>query len=64
MAVDTRTWYLACKEVGGAHCDFIAKANTEDEAIHQMSAHLTSKHGIKEITQDLVQKMKSKLKIR
>lgn len=49
---------IRCKDVG-FDCPGVIRAPTEDEALKQAAAHAKSAHGIKEITPDIVAKVKS-----
>ncbi len=45
----------------GFSCGWTASASSEDELLKKIAGHAPS-HGIKEITSDLVAKVKSKIK--
>ena len=49
---------LACAKLMPG-CDFKAEAATEEELLEKAAAHAAESHGIKEITPDLVTKVKS-----
>ena len=51
---------LSCREAG-ADCDFLVRAETEEEILKVASEHAT-RHGIKEMTPELKNKMKSLIK--
>jgi predicted small metal-binding protein len=52
---------LSCREAG-ADCDFLVRAETEEEVLKVASDHAASRHGMKEITPELKNKMKSLMK--
>ncbi len=49
---------IHCRDVG-YDCDGVIRAKTEDEALKQAAAHAKSVHGLKEVTPDVVAKIKS-----
>ena len=49
---------LACAKLMPG-CDFKAEAATEDELLQKAATHAAEAHGIKEITPELVAKVKS-----
>ena len=48
---------LSCRDVG-VDCDFVAKGDTEEEILEQCAAHARNDHGMTEIPDDLVQKVR------
>ena len=54
---------LACKDLGAADCDFVAKAETAEGAVKMMSDHAVSNHKnkvdemVKTMTPDQMQAM-------
>ena len=52
---------LNCRD-GGAECDFLVRAETEEEVMQVAAAHGARVHGMKEITPELKSKMKSLIK--
>jgi predicted small metal-binding protein len=52
---------LACKEVVPG-CPFTASAETEEELLKQVAAHANHSHGIKEVTPELLSKVKSAIR--
>lgn len=52
---------LSCKDAG-ADCDFLVRAETEEEVITVAASHGARVHGIKEVTPELKNKMKSLIK--
>jgi predicted small metal-binding protein len=49
---------LACAKLMPG-CDFKAEAATEEELLNKAAAHASEAHGIKEITPELVTKVKT-----
>ncbi len=47
---------LRCADVG-MDCDFVAKAETQEELLQKVAKHAKEVHGIDEITPDLKQKV-------
>lgn len=47
---------LRCADVG-MDCDFVAKADTQEELMQKVAKHANEVHGIKEITPELKQKV-------
>jgi len=52
---------LACGDLMPG-CDFVAEGETEEEVLTKAAQHAQSAHGIEEITDDLVAKVKSAIK--
>ncbi len=52
---------LSCRDAG-ADCDFLVRAETEEEVMQVAAAHGARSHGMKEITPELKSKMKSLIK--
>lgn len=52
---------LSCREAG-ADCDFLVRAETEEEVLEVAGGHAARKHGMKEISPDVQKKMKSLIK--
>ena len=52
---------LSCRDAG-AECDFLVRAETEDEVMAVAADHGTRVHGMKEVTPELKNKMKSLIK--
>ena len=52
---------LSCREAG-ADCDFLVRAETEEEVMAVAASHGARVHGMKEITPELKNKMKSLVK--
>lgn len=49
---------IHCREVG-FDCDGVIRATTEEEALRLAAEHAKSVHGIKEVTPEVVEKIKS-----
>jgi predicted small metal-binding protein len=52
---------LNCRDAG-VECDFLVRAETEEEVMQVAAAHGARVHGMKEITPELKSKMKSLIK--
>lgn len=52
------TKVIRCRDVG-FNCDGVIKAKTEEEALNLAAAHAKSAHNVKEVTPDIVKKIKS-----
>ncbi len=49
---------IHCRDVG-FDCDGVIRANTEEEAIKMAAEHAQKVHGLKEVTPEVVAKVKS-----
>lgn len=49
---------VRCRDVG-FDCEGVVRAESEEEALEQVAEHAKSVHGIQEVTQDVVAKVKS-----
>lgn len=49
---------IHCRDVG-FDCDGIIRAKTEEEALKLVAEHANSAHGVKEVTLEIVEKIKS-----
>lgn len=49
---------IHCRDVG-FDCDGIIKAKTEEEALLLAAEHANSAHGVKEVSAEIVEKIKS-----
>jgi predicted small metal-binding protein len=49
---------INCRDVG-FDCDGIIRAKTEEEALKLAAEHANSAHGVKEVTPEIVEKIKS-----
>ena len=52
------TFVVHCRDVG-FDCDGVVRAETEEELLAQVAAHAKSTHGLIEVTEEIVQKVKS-----
>ena len=52
------TFVVHCRDVG-FDCDGVVRAETEEELLQQVAAHAKSTHGLTEVTEEIVQKVKS-----
>lgn len=53
---------LSCREAGAADCDFLVRAETEEEILTVAAGHGARVHGMTEITPELKNKIKSLIK--
>lgn len=53
---------ISCAEVGGMDCDFIARAETEEELMEVVRHHGREVHGMDEIPPELQAKMKEAIR--
>ena len=51
---------FACKDAG-FNCEWHVESNDENDILRQAGEHGRKEHGIKEMTKDLVDKVKSKI---
>jgi predicted small metal-binding protein len=49
---------IHCRDVG-FDCDGVIRAKTEEEALKLAAEHANSAHGVKEVTPEVVEKIKS-----
>ncbi len=52
---------LACGDVVPG-CKYVAEATTEDQLLQQVAKHAAESHGLKEVTPELLTKVKSVIK--
>ena len=52
------TKVLRCRDVG-FDCDGVVRAETEEELLRQVAEHAESAHGVKEVTPEIVDKVRS-----
>jgi predicted small metal-binding protein len=52
---------LSCRDVGVA-CDWVGRAETEEELMKLAAAHAKKAHGMTEITPEMAQKAKAAIK--
>ncbi len=50
-----------CRDVG-VDCDFVAKAETEQELLQQCAEHARSAHGMNEIPPELAEKVRAAIR--
>jgi len=55
------TTVIRCKDVG-FDCPAVVRAPNEQEALKQAAEHAKSAHGVKELTPDIVSKVRSVMK--
>lgn len=51
---------FTCRDAG-MDCDWRAEGQSDDEILNQVKTHADSKHGIKNMAQDMIDKVKSKI---
>jgi predicted small metal-binding protein len=49
---------LRCRDVG-MDCDFVARAETEEEILNKAAEHADTEHGMKEITEEVLAKVRA-----
>jgi predicted small metal-binding protein len=49
---------LRCRDVG-MDCDFVARAETEEEILKKAAEHADTEHGMKEITEEVLAKVRA-----
>jgi predicted small metal-binding protein len=52
------TKVLKCREVG-LDCNFVARADTDEELMKQIAEHATTTHGVKDMPEDVVARVRS-----
>lgn len=52
---------LRCRDVG-MDCDFVARAETEEEILKQAAEHVQTVHNMKEIPEELVEKVRAAIR--
>ena len=52
------TLVVHCRDVG-FDCEGVVKAESEEELLQQVAAHAGSAHGVEEVTEEIVEKVKS-----
>ena len=55
------TMVVRCRDAG-FDCDGVVKAETEEELLQQVAEHAKSAHGLEEVTDEVVAKVKSVIK--
>ncbi len=46
----------------GMYCDFVARAETEEEILKKAAEHVQAVHGAKEIPEELVEKIRAAIR--
>ena len=49
---------LKCREVG-LDCNFVARADTEEEILVQIAAHANTTHGVQDLPEEVVARVRS-----
>lgn len=52
---------LRCRDVG-MDCDFVARAETEEEILKKAAEHAQTAHNMKEIPQEVVKKVRAAIR--
>ncbi len=52
---------LSCRDAG-SNCDFMVRAETEDEVMAVVAGHGARAHGMKEVTPEMREKIRSLIK--
>ena len=52
------TLVVHCRDVG-FDCDGVVRSETEEELLQQVAEHAKSAHGLEEVTDEVVEKVKS-----
>lgn len=52
---------MSCRDVG-PDCDFVARAETEEELMQQVVAHASAVHGMAEVPPEIAEKVKAAIK--
>jgi predicted small metal-binding protein len=52
------TLVVHCRDLG-FDCDGVVRAQTEEDLLQQVADHAESTHGLKEVTDEVVEKVKS-----
>ena len=52
---------LHCRDVG-FDCEGVVRAETEEEVLQQVAEHAKKAHGLQDLTDDIVEKVKSLIK--
>jgi len=48
---------LKCREVG-LDCNFVARADTEEEIMERIAEHANTTHGVKDMSEDVVARVR------
>ena len=52
------TYVVHCRDVG-FDCDGVVRAETEQDLLQQVAQHAQSEHGVEEVSEEMVQKVRS-----
>jgi predicted small metal-binding protein len=52
---------LQCKDVG-FQCDGVVRADTEEQVLHMAAEHARTVHGITDLTEEVVEKVRSAIR--
>ena len=52
---------LRCRDVG-MDCDFVARAQTEEEILEKVAEHATTTHEMKEIPEEILAKVRAAIR--
>jgi predicted small metal-binding protein len=52
---------LRCRDVG-LDCDFVARAETEEEILKKAAEHVQTVHGVKRLPKELVEKARAAIR--
>lgn len=52
---------MSCRDVG-ADCDFVARGNSEEEIMAQVSEHARTAHKMSDITPEVVEKVRGAIR--
>lgn len=52
------TKVVRCRDVG-FDCDGVVRAETEEEVLHQVAAHAKAVHNLDEVTDEIVERVRS-----
>lgn len=52
---------MSCRDVG-PDCDFVARAETEEELMQQVVVHAGAVHGMQEVPPEVAEKVKAAIK--
>ena len=56
------TLVVHCRDVG-FDCDGVVRADSEEELLQQVADHAKSVHGLEEVTDEVVEKVKSVVRV-
>jgi len=52
---------FACRDVGYKDCDYKVTGKDDQDVLDHLKGHASEKHGIKDFSADLINKVKSKI---